>query len=216
MPVAAVTGAFSNIGSAVAAELLRRGWAVRTLTNHAPEDPGTIRVAPLRFEATTLREALAGVDVFVNTYWVRFPYGTTTFEPAIENSRTLIAAARAAGGRRWSQISVSTAQLDSPLGYYRGKAMVDQAVRQSGMTWAILKPTLVVGPKDILTNNMAWFLRRVPVIALPSGASYRLQPILRDELERIVGDAVESTSSFERDAAGPETMSFAEYVRGVA
>ncbi|MBC7645336.1 MAG: hypothetical protein H7123_09420, partial [Thermoleophilia bacterium] len=73
---AVVTGAFSNIGGAVATELLERGWHVTTLTNraHAPGDDPRIERAPLVFDRDALRTPLAGADVFVNTYWVRFPF----------------------------------------------------------------------------------------------------------------------------------------------
>jgi NADH dehydrogenase len=216
VPTAVVTGAFSNIGSAVATELVRRGWAVRTLTNRTPPPGSTIPAAPLRFDRTPLTEALHGADALVNTYWVRFPHRAVTFDTAVEDSRTLLEAARDARIARVVQLSVSNASEASPLGYYRGKARVDRFVRKSGLSWAIVHPTLVVGARDVLTNNIAWFLRRSLVFGLPWGAGYRMQPILRDDTARIVADAAESDRLLEVDAAGPEIVTFAEYVRRLA
>jgi uncharacterized protein YbjT (DUF2867 family) len=212
---AVVTGAFSNSGSAVAAELSRRGWSLRTLTNRTPP-PGSIPAHPLRFERHALLAALHGADALVNTYWVRFPFHGVTFDTAIQNIDTLLGAAREAGVSRFVQISVSNASEDSTLGYYRGKAIVEQRVRESGLSFAILRPTLIVGPKDVLTNHIAWFLRRFPVFLLPAGDGHHLQPIVLDDLARIVADAVESRERIERDAAGPEIVTFGDYVRHVA
>ena len=171
---AVVTGAFSNIGSAVAAELLARGWKVATLTNRdaLPDDDARIERHPLGFEATSLAPILEEAGLFVNTYWIRFPHHGLTFDHAVANIANLIAACEAVGVGRFVQVGVSNSSLGSELGYYRGKAKVDELVRASTMSHAIVRPTLVVGPKDVLTNNMAWFLRRLPLFAVPLGAGY--------------------------------------------
>lgn len=216
MPIAVVTGAFRNTGAAVSTELVRRGWSIRTLTNRAPPDVGAIGSWPLRFELELLGRALAGADAFVNTYWVRFPRADVTFETAVRNSRLLVQAARAAGVARFVQVGVSNSSEKDPLGYFRGKAAVDRFVRESGLSYAIVRPTLIVGEKDVLTHNIAWFLRWFPVFALPAGGGYRLQPVLLTDVSRIISDAVERADSFEVDAAGPEVVTFGEYVRRLA
>jgi NADH dehydrogenase len=216
LPTAVVTGAFSNTGAAVSAELARRGWSIRTLTNRAVPATRSIPASPLRFDSETLARALTGADAFVNTYWVRFPHGDMTFETATRNSRMLVEAASAAGVSRFVQVSVSNASEESALGYYRGKAAVDRFVRESGMSYAIVRPTLIVGPRDVLTNNIAWFLRRFPVFGLPAGRGYRLQPVLMLDASRIIADAVESAAPLEVDAAGPDVVTFSDYVRRLA
>ena len=137
MPVAVVTGAFSNIGAVVAEELVRRGWTVRALTNHPPDDRRAVgpvdAIAPLRFEVDSLRRFAEGADAFVNTYWIRYPHRGATFETAVRNSLVLLDAARDARVGRFVQVSVSNARNDSQLGYYRGKARVDEAVRACGL-----------------------------------------------------------------------------------
>jgi NADH dehydrogenase len=112
---------------------------------------------------------MVGADALINTYWVRLPYAGQTFDTAVENSRLLLQAAAAAGVRRVVHLSVSNASAGTNLGYYRGKAEVEQAVRALGVPFAIVRPTLVVGPADVLTNNIAWFLRRFPLFPLPAG-----------------------------------------------
>jgi NADH dehydrogenase len=159
---------------------------------------------------------MAGADAFVNTYWIRFPHSGQTFDSAVANCSLLFDAARRAGVGRVVQVGVSNASLDSPLGYYRGKAQVEEIVRASGMPYAIARPTLVTGPHDVLTGNICWFLRRVPLIALPAGEGYRLQPIILDEAGRVIADAVESGENLEIDVAGPDILPFGDYVRLLA
>ncbi len=175
-----VTGAFSYTGAAVAGELIRRGFAVRTLTNRQPP-PGRegIPHAPLRMDVAYLADQLKGADAFINTYWVRLPHGAADFGTAVRDSRTLIEAAVRAGVSRLVHVSVSNAEQGRNLGYYAGKAEVERSVRECGVPHAIVRPTLMVGPNDVLTNNIAWFLRRFPAFLLPDGGRYRLQPVLR-------------------------------------
>jgi NADH dehydrogenase len=214
---AVVTGAFSYTGAAVARELRRRGFALHTLTNRRrPPGAEDVTAAPLRFEPAHLERELAGADVLVNTYWIRLPRGGQDFDTAVANSRVLIEAARRAGVRRLVQVSVSNADLASSLGYYRGKARVDEAVRAAGPSHAIVRPTLIVGPGDVLTANIAWFLRRFPLFPVPGGGGYRVQPVTFADAGRIVADAAEAEGPLDIDAAGPEVLTFADYVRLVA
>jgi len=211
---AVVTGAFSYIGAAVARELISRGWQVHTLTHRrrpkgAPEG---LTSAALRFDREHLARELDGADLLVNTYWVRLPHAEMTFDAAVAHSHVLLEAARTAGVRRLAHVSVSNAALDSGLAYYAGKARVEGLVRQAGLPYAIVRPTLVVGPRDVLTNNIAWFLRRFPFFLVPGGGGYRVQPITLDDAGRVIADAAETDRTLEIDAAGPAVMAFRQYV----
>ena len=217
--IAVVTGAYSYTGAAVARSLMQRGYAVRTLTNRSVPigQPGaTLETHRLQFgDIDSLVSAMAGADVFVNTYWVRYPYVGTQFDQAIRNSRVLFDAAREAGVRRIVQVSVSNASLRSPLAYYQGKAQVEALLRQSGVSYAVVRPTLVVGEHDILVNNIAWFLRRFPIFAMPGDGSYRLQPVTLHDTGEIIADAAVASEDMTVDAAGPAIVTFAELVRQI-
>jgi NADH dehydrogenase len=153
-----------------------------------------------------------GADTLYNTYWIRFPRGETTFERAVENTRTLLAAARDAGVRRFVHLSVSNPDEASPLPYYSGKARCEQAVRESGLEYAIVRPTLVFGAEDVLVNNIAWILRRLPLFVLPGDGSYRVQPVAVEDVARLCVDAGPNETL---DAAGRETMTFRQLVEEV-
>jgi NADH dehydrogenase len=214
---AVVTGAFSYTGSAVAGALLSRGWSVHTLTSRRPPEGETrITSAPLRFDLDHLARELAGADVLVSTSWVRMPWKGMTFATAAERAAVLVQAAKEAGVPRIVQVTVSNAERASNLGYYAGKARVEAAVRSSGVSYAIVRPTLVVGREDVLTNNIAWLLRRFPVFLVPEGGAYRLQPITLEDHAEIIAGAVVGPSGLELDAAGPEIFTFAEYLRVLA
>ena len=139
-----VTGAFGYSGRAIAAALLEHGFPVATLTGH-PDRPdpfgGRVAVRRLAFdEPDALAAALEGTEVLYNTYWVRFDHGATTFDRAVANSRILAQAAARAGVERLVHVSITNPREGSPLPYFAGKARVERAVRESGLSYAILRP----------------------------------------------------------------------------
>ena len=215
-----VTGAFSYSGSAIAERLLVGGRSVRTLTFHPERSHARradIDALPYRFDdPVALARALDGVHTLYNTYWVRFDHGSTSFSSAISNSRALFYAARQAGVRRIVHVSIANPSIDSPLPYYRGKALVERALAETGLPYAIVRPTLVFGgERDVLANNIAWILRHVPVFAIPGDGRYRVQPVHVDDLARICVAAAAGEGDCVLDAAGPETMTFGELVGGM-
>ncbi len=212
-----VTGAFSYSGSHIAQQLLESGRRVRTLTFH-PD-----RAHPLRASVETnvyrfddpaaFARSLRGVSTLYNTFWVRFDHGQTSFADAIERSRMLFYAARSAGVERIVHVSITNPSIESPLPYFRGKALVEYALAQSGLSYAIVRPTWIFGgERDVLANNIAWILRRMPAFALPGSGSYPVQPVHVDDLARICIDAAAAAEDLVIDAAGPERMPFAELV----
>jgi nucleoside-diphosphate-sugar epimerase len=215
-----VTGAFSYSGSRIAELLIESGRAVRTLTHHPDrEHPlrAWVQASPYGFEdPAALARSLEGITTLYNTYWVRFERGPTTFANAVANSRALFEAARRAGVARIVHVSIANPSIDSPLPYYRGKALVEQALATAGVPCAIVRPTFLFGGGlDILVNNIAWILRRMPVFVVPGDGRYLVQPIHVDDLARICLRASHSCGDVIMDAAGPDTMSFEELVRAI-
>lgn len=156
---------------------------------------------------------LDGADVLINTYWIRFPHGGVEFSDAIGNSALLFDTAREAGVERIVHVSVSNPSPGSSLGYYAGKARVEELLQATGPSWAIVRPTLVAGPNDVLSGNIAWFVRRFPVIAVPRGGGHRLQPVHVEDVGSLLARLAEREDDVVLDAAGPDVLTFEDYVR---
>jgi nucleoside-diphosphate-sugar epimerase len=215
-----VTGAFSYSGSRIAELLIDCGREVRTLTNHPDREHalrGRVQASPYRFDdPAALARSLEGITTLYNTYWVRFERGRTTFANAVANSRALFEAARRAGVARIVHVSIANPSIDSPLPYYRGKALVEHALATAGVPYAIVRPTFFFGGgRDILANNIAWILRRMPLFVVPGDGRYLVQPVHVDDLARICVRAAHGRGGVIMDAAGPDTMSFEELVRAI-
>ena len=213
-----VTGAFSYSGRAIAQRLLARGRAVRTLTGHPQQGDAApaIQVRPLNFSDTpTLLRDLEGVTTLYNTYWVRFAHGTTSHVHAIENSRTLFHAACQAGVQRIVHVSITYPTIESRYAYFRGKALVERALAETGVPYAILRPAILFGNDDVLINNIAWLLRRLPVFGVGGRGQYRIRPVHVDDLADLCVTAGNRTDNSIIDAIGPERPTFFELVHAI-
>ena len=215
-----VTGAFSYTGRYIAQRLLLDGETVKTLTAH-PDRPdpfgGRVEAMPYNFDSPNeLARSLKGADVLYNTFWVRFARGRVTHETAVRNTEILIRAAEAASVSRIVHIGITNASTDSRLPYFRGKALVRDAIEASTLSYAIVNPALLFGRDDILVNNIAWALRSFPLFIMYGSGDYNVQPVLVDDLANIAVDAGHQEENIELDAVGPDVYTFEGLVSLIA
>lgn len=219
-PLHVVTGAFGYSGRYIAQRLLDKGMRVATLTN-SPDRPsplrGKVEVHPYDFaKPERLAASMRGAQVLYNTYWVRFNAKSFLHGEAVKNTLVLFRAAREAGVERIVHVSITNPSESSNLEYFRGKAVLEKALRETGLSYAILRPTVLFGPEDILVNNIAWMLRRFPVFGVFGSGSYRLQPIHVDDLAALAVAQGELRENVTIDAIGPETFTYRQLVETLA
>ncbi len=212
-----MTGAFGYSGKYIAERLLDRGHEVITLTNspdRANPFAGRVKPYPFNFDnPKELAQSLRGVSVLYNTYWVRFNHKLFKHADAVRNTERLFEAAKEANVERIVHISITNPSWDSPLEYFSGKARLERALAETGISHAILRPTVLFGKEDILINNIAWALRRLPVFGVFGSGEYRLQPVYVDDLATLAVEQGTMRDDVTLDAIGPETFTYRELVR---
>jgi uncharacterized protein YbjT (DUF2867 family) len=215
-----VTGSFGYIGKYITRELLERGHTVKTITTH-PDKPdpfgGKVEAASYHFEdPEALIRCLEGCETLYNTYWVRFNYRQWSFDKALENTKTLFQCAKNAGVRKIVHISVTNPSESDDLPYYKGKALQERELRELGVNYTIVRPTLVFGKEDILVNNIAWTIRKFPIVPIFGSGKYKVQPVFVEDLAKLAVEASGSEGSATIDAIGPETFTYEAFVKLIA
>ncbi len=214
-----VTGAFGYSGRYIAERLLASGHHVRTLTNSGEREnafQGRVEIRPLDFKhADKLAQSLRGASVLYNTYWVRFNHKQFKFADAVRNTQTLFKAAMKAGVPRVVHVSITNPSENSPLEYFSGKATLERSLRESGLSYAVLRPTVLFGGADILINNIAWALRRFPVFGVFGKGDYRLQPMHVQDFADLAIEQGRRTENAVIDGIGPETFTYRELVKTI-
>ncbi len=216
----AVTGAYGYSGKYISQRLLNDGFEVRTLTNslNRPNPFGKkVKAFPLNFDnPDDLIQSLRGVSVLYNTYWVRFNYVDNKIKfqhsIAVDNTLKLFDCAKKAGVRRIVHVSITNPSENSPLEYFNSKAKLERALKESNLSYTILRPTVLFGKEDILINNIAWVLRKFPIFGVFGDGNYRLQPIYVDDLAQLAVEQGKKNENVIIDALGPETFSYRELV----
>ena len=217
----AVTGAYGFSGKYIARRLLELKHDVITLTNspHRANPFGElVKAFAYNFsKPKELENSLRGVEVLISTYWVRFDKPPHfSFAQAVANSKLLVDAAKRTGVRRLIHISITNPDRRSDLPYFRGKAEIEEHIKEIGLPYAILRPAVLFGKEDILINNIAWALRTLPVFGIYGDGRYRLQPIYVDDLAAAAVARVEGDTNETVDAIGPETFRYRGLVEMIA
>lgn len=214
-----VTGAFGFSGKYIASELISRGKTVTTLTN-SPGKPHTfgnhIKALPFNFsDHTALVRSLQSVSVLYNTYWVRFNYGDFSYQQAVDNSLHLFRAAQEAGVEKIVHTSITNPSLNSELEYFRGKAMLEEFLLESEIPCSILRPAVIFGPEDILINNIAWILRKMPLVPMFGYGSYRIQPVFVKDFAELAADEGRNRDTNIINAVGQETYTYRQLIEKI-
>ena len=154
-----------------------------------------------------------GAGVLYNTYWVRFARGETTFDHAVENTKLLFDAAANSGVERIVHFLVANASSESRLPYFQSMAQVEEILKSNGLSYAIVRPTLVFGEGDLLLNNIAWALRRFSVFPVFGTRDYQVQPFYAGDPTAVAVAAGTESRNSVAGGDGPESFSFKELLR---
>lgn len=219
-----VTGGTGFVGRHLVSELLAQGRPVRLLLNDEraarlpwPEPPEVIPGNILDEEA--LFRAATGAHVIIhleNAFW----WGRARDLERIElaGTRALVTAARAARVGRIITLSQLGATPASAFPLLRIKGQVEEALRNSGLAYTILRPGLAFGEDDAFFNHLAMQLRGNPfVFFLPGRGEVVLHPLyIGDLVQAIIGcldrmDTVDTTIEF----GGPEYITLGDLMRTV-
>lgn len=215
-----VTGSFGYIGKYITQKLISSGKRVKTITTH-PDKPNPfgndVKAYPYNFDNPELLiNVLKGCETLFNTYWVRFNYVKQSFENALRNTDMLFDSARKAGIKKIVHIGVTNCSESDALPYYRGKALQEKMLKELGIPYSIIRPTLVFGKEDILVNNIAWTIRRFPLVPIFGSGDYKVQPVFVKDVASIAVECAQKNTSETLDAIGPETFTYEEMLRVMA
>ena len=212
-----VTGSFGYIGKYITQALLAEGREVKTITSHPDKlNPfgEKVKAASYNFDDPgKLTQYLSGTETLYNTYWIRFDYQGWSFEKALTNTKVLFNCAKNAGVKKIIHISVTNVSVNDRLPYYHGKAIQEELLKNLGVDYSIIRPTLVFGIEDILVNNIAWTIRKFPIIPIFGTGDYKVQPIFVEDLAKIAVETASLKGSQIIDAIGPETFTYAEFLK---
>ncbi|USI74048.1 complex I NDUFA9 subunit family protein [Sphingomonas morindae] len=217
-------GGSGFIGRYVAQALLRADARVRIVSRN-PHRAFYLRpqgnLGQLQFIAgdltkpDTIARAVRESDAVVNLVGVL----SGPFERVhVDGARTVAEAAHAAGARALVHVSAIGADSASPSAYGRTKAAGEAAVAHAFPGATIIRPSLVFGPEDALTNRFARMMQLSPVVPVLAGAT-RFQPVFAGDLGRAIAAAASDPGRHAGrtyEIGGPATLSMAELNRLIA
>jgi NADH dehydrogenase len=229
-----VTGGSGFVGHAVIEELLRRDYDVNALVNRADLGESLSRAKVVRggmFDAKALDDGMAGCDAVIHLVGIIMekPGQGVTFEHIhVEGTRAVVDAAKHAGVSRFLHMSALGTRENSVSTYHKTKWKAEEYVRDSGLDFTILRPSMIHGPRgELMRMEAKWAKKRAaPFLFIPyfgagvlgTGGAGKLQPVFVDDVARAFVDALENPKTINQtyDLAGPDVMTWPELHRTIA
>lgn len=217
-----IAGGTGFVGGHVTHELLQRGYQMRLLVHRrgaAPELAEQVEGDVARPES--FERGADGCDAMINLVGIirEFPAKGVTFERLhVQATANMLAAAKKAGIRRYVQMSALGTRPDAVSSYHKTKFRAEELVRNSGLEWTILRPSLIFGPKDAFIAMLARQLRLAPVMPVIGSGAYRLQPIHAADVARCFAQALEMPATIGQcyELCGNDRLTYVDLLDVVA
>ncbi len=227
-----VTGASGFVGSHTVPTLIAAGHRVVALARTPISGETVVGRLPAAQRASvevrigdvtqpgTLGPALAGIDAVVHLVAIPrdFSGGADLRLVNTEGTRAVVVAMRSAGVRRLVHMGAMGVEDDPTLHYASSKAKAEALVRDSGLDWTILKPSLQFGEGDGFFNIVAGLVRISPgIVPVPGDGSARFQPIHAGDVATVVVRALADPTTVGGifELGGPRYWTYREITREV-
>jgi NADH dehydrogenase len=215
-----VTGATGFVGRHVAATLAARGHRVRVLAR-APararflSDLNVEIVAGGLADHAALDRLARGADALIHLVGIIVEQGAQTFTGVhVAGTQALLTAAQEAGVRRFVHMSAVGAR-DEPgaTPYHRTKRQAEQQVRDSGLSHAIFRPSIINGPESAPIRVLARLHRWSPVVPVFGDGRFPTQPVWIDDVALAFALATERPDMIGTfELGGPQVLTYEEFL----
>jgi uncharacterized protein YbjT (DUF2867 family) len=218
----AVTGGTGFVGRQIVQKLFSQGHTVNVLSRHIPVDPHTEGLTNYAGNVITgegLGSFLEGCDALIHLVGIIRETGTNSFEAVhYQGTVKVLQAARNAGIRRYLHMSALGTRKGAKSGYHRTKWAGEEAVRRSGLSWTIFRPSIIFGPGDEFVTMLADTLKKTPMMPIFGGGNNLMQPVHVRDVATAFAAALERSECVGKlyELAGPSKFTFKEILNLIA
>jgi NADH dehydrogenase len=223
-----VAGGTGFIGRQVVDRLLEDGSDSVVVTSRDPDRhdlwPGRVTmVQAFAGDHVSLGKAFTRADVVVQA--IQFPNhpvedpsrGRTYME--VDGNGTVLAArtAKKLGVRRFVYLSGAGAGQGRTQPWFRAKDMAETAIRETGMEYAILRPSWIYGPGDHSMSRFVTFCRHLPVVPVIGDGKTPVHPAYVKDVARAVAEAARREDAKDKvlELGGPERLTMDDVIRKI-
>ncbi len=215
-----LTGGTGLVGRHLVRSLVKKGYAVRCLVRE-PQKAGEVLPAGIELsqgeinDPVAVRKACQDVDKVIHLVAIIRKHGDSTFERInVEGTLNLVAAAGQAGVKHFIHMSALGACDNTRYKYAYSKWRGEETVRQSGLAWTILRPSIIYGRGFNFFNRLLQSLQMFPkpFVPVPGWGNTLFQPIAVEDVVRCLVQICEDPGMVGRviQIGGPEHLSYAQ------
>ncbi len=223
-----VTGGTGFIGREIVQRLLQTGDDPLVVTSRNSEAPGFWHsrvevVQAFAGDSLSLAKAFTRADVVIHA--IQFPNhpvedasrGRTYLEVDGKGTEVAVRAAKQVGVRRFVYVSGAGAGQGRKQTWFQAKDRAEAAIRESGMEYAILRPSWIYGPNDRSMNRFVAFCRYLPVVPVIGDGKTKVDPISVSDVAHCIADAARREDCKDKtfELGGPERLSMDEIIKTV-
>ncbi len=220
-----VTGASGYLGNHIVKGLAESGKAVSALIRNREWAEAEGRLVGLNIEwaegdvtkPETLSNAVKGVDAIIHTAAIAIEKGGRTYEDInYQGTVNVVNAAKAAGVKRFVNISQLGADSKLPYRFLASKGKAQEYAAASGLDWTAFRPSVIWGPEDEFANTFAKLAPLSPLIyPIIGDGQARFQPVWVEDVAAAVVKSLDDPSTIgqEFELGGPEVLTIAEIER---
>ncbi len=222
-----VTGATGYVGHSVTEALVQAGHGVVGLSRDGKKskaasganlslDPNVDYRAGDVASGAGLKEAMQGVEAVIHLVGIIAEKGAQTFEKVhVGGTRNVLEAAKAAGVKRYLQMSALGAGPQANSGYSSSKYAAEQLVQASGLDYTIFRPSLVFGKgDDFFGRVLKNLVSSGPIVPQIGDGMFLFRPIWVGDVAAAFAQALTNPVTIGKtfDLVGPKEYTYKQLV----
>lgn len=217
-----ITGGTGFVGSALLTALGNRPLRllVRDIDKHGEHESQHIEVVEGDVtNAGSLRETMSNCSTVIHLVAIIEESGNRTFDQVIrQGTENVINEARAAGVRRFIQMSALGAANKPEFPYHQAKWRAEEAVRASGLDWTIFRPSIIFGPGDGFITTLAGVVRTFPIMPVVGDGRSQFQPVAVEDVAAGFLNALDNPVTIHEtlELGGPDVLTYEQLLQLIA